>query len=181
MQLAESEVHPHQKSTGIKSFHQSQRIVIVYSLKQKDIFVTSCFGLEWTRFTFELQSVEIDTEHPQLQLLLYELIYCPCFFHLISTALLYAPEVVWPTLRPLPAHKQGFATQVRDLKLEAHDHNVDNELGFAGTFFSTDAANRSDWLPAWGMICLTRSTVSDSQHLRNTVFFHGDISDISPK
>ena len=94
MQLAESEVHPHQKSTGIKSFHQSQRIVIVYSLKQKDIFVTSCFGLEWTRFTFELQSVEIDTEHPQLQLLLYELIYCPCFFHLISTALLYAPEVV---------------------------------------------------------------------------------------
>jgi len=29
---------------------------------------------------------------------------------------------------------------VRDLKLEAHDHNVDNELGFAGTFFSTDAA-----------------------------------------
>ena len=76
----------------------------------------------------------------------------PFLFYLISTSLLSAPKLVWPTL--LPAHKQGFATQVRDLKLEAHDHNVDNELDFAGTFFSTDAANRSDWLPAWGMICL---------------------------
>jgi len=34
MQLSESEVRPHQKSTGIKSFHQSQCIVIVYSLNR---------------------------------------------------------------------------------------------------------------------------------------------------
>jgi len=98
----------------------------------------------------------------------------------MSTALLFTRlKDLWPTLPP--AHNQGFATQVRDLNLEAHDHNADNESRFAGTFFSTDAANRSDWLPAWGMICWTRSTVSDSKSLRNTAFFHWDISVISPK
>jgi len=102
-------------------------------------------------------------------------------FYLISTALLFTRlKDLW-TLHPHPpAHKQGFTTQVRDLNLEVHDHNADNESRFAGAF-STDAANRSDWLPAWGMTCWTRSTVSDSQPLRSTVFFRWDVSVISPK
>jgi len=101
------------------------------------------------RFTFELPSVELDTEHSHLQIL-FELPYGPCFFYLLSTALLFTRlKNVWPTLLP-PAHKQGFAIQVRDLNLEAHDYNVDNEFGFAGTF-SNDAVNRSHWLlpEAW--------------------------------
>jgi len=34
MQLPEAEVRPHQKITGIKSFQQFQRIVIVYPLNR---------------------------------------------------------------------------------------------------------------------------------------------------
>jgi len=70
----------------------------------------------------------------------------PVLFN-VDCAALYAPEGLVTNSSP-PAHKQGLATQVRDLNLEAHDHNADNELSFAGTFFSTDAANRFDWLPA---------------------------------
>jgi len=87
----------------------------------------------------------------------------------IGHAALYAPTRTCDQPSS-PAGKQEFATQVRALNLEAHDHNADNELGFTGAF-STDATNRSHWLPACCKACGTRSTVSDSQPLRTAVFF----------
>jgi len=38
---------------------------------QKHIFVTSCFGFGVDAFTFELPSVELDTEHSHLQVFMF--------------------------------------------------------------------------------------------------------------